>query len=91
MNKELEEAIKICNDFVEENKTRKIILHKAIETVLKALENSIPKEVIEKKIKEYKKDYKTKYDVGFGKNWISKEQQDIEKQIKILQELLEEK
>lgn len=52
MNKELEEAIKICNDFVEENKTRKIILHKAIETVLKALENSIPKEVIEKKIKE---------------------------------------
>ena len=38
---EIEEAIKICEDFIEENKDRKIILHTAIRTVLQALKNVI--------------------------------------------------
>ena len=39
----LEEAKKICKDFIEENKSRKIILHTAIEILLQELENSISK------------------------------------------------
>lgn len=78
----LEEAIKICNDFAEENKTRKIILHKAIETVVEAIENSISKEVIEKKIEELKnKSGGNTYHVQFT----------INSNINLLKELLEEK
>ena len=36
---ELEEAKKICQDFIDENKNRRIILHTAIETIVQALEN----------------------------------------------------
>lgn len=36
---EIEEAIKICEDFIEENKDRKIILHTAIQTVLQGYED----------------------------------------------------
>ena len=49
---EIEEAIKICEDFIEENKDRKIILHTAIQTVLRELKNSISKEIIREKINE---------------------------------------
>lgn len=66
MNKELEEAIKVLNRF----KSIKILygntfamhledleqLQQAIETVLNYIDNSIPKEVIEKKIEEINKD-----------------------------------
>lgn len=50
----IEEAKKICNDFIEENKSRKIILHTAIETVLQALDrNSAGNiEVTDEKINE---------------------------------------
>ncbi len=40
MNKdkmEIEEAVKICENFIKENKSRPIVLHTAIETVLQAL------------------------------------------------------
>lgn len=65
MNKELEEAIKTCNEIIKENKgTIKILQRtlkseteeeylqeqtKAIETVLNYIDNSIPKEVIKEK------------------------------------------
>lgn len=87
----LEEAIKICNNFVEENKSQKIILHKAIETALQALENSIPKEVIEKKIEELQE--KLKHYEEYSKlNMLEKINVDIvDCKIAILQELLEKK
>ena len=44
---ELEKAIERCNDFINENKSRPIILHTAIETVIKELKNRIPKKKIE--------------------------------------------
>lgn len=66
MNKELEEAIKTCNEIVKENKRTIKILKgtlkskteeeylqeqiKSIETVLNYIDNSISKEVIEEKI-----------------------------------------
>ena len=55
------------------------------------LENSIPKQVIENKIEELKKDYDKKYDLFMGYKCESREQQDILKQMGILQELLEDK
>ena len=80
MNKdkmELEEAIRICEDFINENKSRPIILHTAIATVLQELENSTPKKKIEEKKKELE-EIKTK--TG-----------DVILAIKILQELWEGK
>lgn len=60
MDKELEEAKKILNNYIEKYYERNKYclafnedsLKQAIETILQALENSIHKEVIEKKIKE---------------------------------------
>lgn len=83
MNKELEEAIKICNDFIEENKSRKIILHKSIETVLKALENSVPKDIIKEKLEKLNNSAKIHKD----KTILTI----IEREKLVLKELLEEK
>lgn len=52
---------------------------------------SIPKDKVREKIEELKNDRKTKYDSFMGYRVESREQQDIDKQIKILQELLEGK
>lgn len=53
-------------------------------------ENSIPKQVVIAKIEQLKNDYDKKYDVFMGYKVESREQQDILKQIGILQELLKE-
>ena len=83
---EIEEAIKICEDFIEENKDRKIILHTAIQTII---ENSIPKKKIKDKIEELDKSIEktdklqpsaTRYDTL----------QKLEYQAEVLQKLLEE-
>ncbi len=89
MNKELEKAVEIlkrdirkplyCGDIT-------IVCISDLETVLKALENSIPKEVIEKKLQELDK-------------WIDKgkyanygmDPYELKSQRKVLQELLEKK
>ena len=101
---ELEEAIKICEDFIDENKSRPIILHKAIETVLKAQENSIPKKKIEHDLEVcqnvYKKEmkpYQTEY--GLDVTYLSKkEKQELVNkrnclitQMETYKQLLEEK
>lgn len=87
MNKELEEAIKILKplaigDFITWFNTEGVVnVEIAVETVIQALENSIPKEVIEKKIEELKnKSGGNTYHV----------QSTINSNINLLQELLEE-
>ena len=54
------------------------------------LKNSIPTQVVIAKIEQLKNDYDKKYDVFMGYKVESREQQDILKQIGILQELLKE-
>lgn len=102
MNKELEEAKKVLNMW---NKAEEIVINdekefdkkpyiqrkQAIETALNYIDNSISKEAIKEKIKELKNNRKTKYDDYMGYKFESREQQDIDKQINILQELLEGK
>lgn len=109
-NKELEEAIKVLNAFINAIDTYGTIdykcinnLYKPMQTVLTALEeyekqldldyvdkNYIPKHIIEEKIKELQNIRETKSDNYMGYKVESREQQDIDKQIIILQELLEE-
>lgn len=99
MNKELEEAIKICNNFkncmVEKDKLEiykasfklgtyyKRDLDNAIEIVLKALENSISKEVIKEKKNKLLQEYREIIQTNSIKAFI------IKCQIELLQELLE--
>lgn len=51
--------------------------------------NSIPEQAIKDKIEKLKNDYDQKYDLYMGYKVESREQQDILKQMSILQELLE--
>ncbi len=96
MNKELEESKRTIKDYIhdwignstdEDGYTKYEIgeeeqkFFEAIETVLQALENSIPKEVIEKKIEELNEN-------GY---WDFIEERDYEEAINILKKLLEEK
>lgn len=57
----------------------------AIETLIQALENSISREVIEKKLKELKKEYKKVLETNSMQAFI------LKCQIEILEELLQEK
>lgn len=61
----------------------------AKEEVEELLENSIPTQRVEDKLEELKKNYDKKYDLYMGYKVESREQQDILKQMSILQELLE--
>ena len=81
---EIEEAIKICEDFIEENKDREIILHTAIQTII---ENSIPK----KKIKDNIKAYEKLIDDISESEQYSHEIPLYRHDIQVLQELLEDK
>lgn len=102
MSKKLKESIKKLNNLIKNANIEDIDMNdilqtqeiEAIETVLRALKNSIPKEVIEKKVEEYKKHLpdKTTYEEfrnGNTYTLISK-QTTYELAIKVLQELLEE-
>ncbi len=100
MNKdkmELEEAKRICEDFLDENKNRPIILHKAIKTVLQALDkekyfnkihgyhmkyNFIPKKKIEDILEE------VYTDEGMGYELDKDEKTGA---VRVLRKLLEEK
>lgn len=82
MNKELEEAIKVLNSYINAIDTFGTIdykcinnLYKPVKTILKALDNSISKEVIEKKIEELK-NIKSEKD-----NELDKVSEEIQKQI----------
>ena len=94
----LEEAIKICDDFIDENKNRPIILHKAIKTVLQELEEATEERDM------YLRQLNRVFDNGFISKkkiedkikeldengyWEFLEQRDLDKTINILQELLE--
>ena len=60
----------------------------AKEEVEELLENRIPTQRVENKLEELKKNYDEKYDLYMGYKVESREQQDILKQMSILQELL---
>ena len=71
-------------------------LKSAVESVLEknkeleeVIENSIPTQKVENKLEELKNNYDKKYDLYMGYKVESREQQDILKQMSILQELLE--
>lgn len=89
MNKELEEYIKSYNELKEHKSIIKNIdtdfFFKTVDALLLNLENSIPKEVIENKIEEYKKE-------GFEyENKICTMYYKKQNEIDTLQELLEGK
>ena len=92
---ELEKAIKILKQCWKETKFNETEKRIAIETVLQALENSIFKEVIEKKIEEIQPRYK-KYIAKIDKEELKNISISLFKGIKleaqreILQELLKE-
>lgn len=87
MNKELEEAIKICNDFVEENKSRKIILHKAIEIVLEALKNYQEKYNFYLKVcNESEKDLRNILENSIPKEVIEKKIEELQEKLKHYEE-----
>lgn len=72
-------------------------LKSAVESVLEknkeleeVIENSIPTQKVENKLEELKNNYDKKYDLYMGYKVESREQQDILKQMSILQELLGE-
>lgn len=72
-------------------------LKSAVESVLErnkeleeVIENSIPTQRVENKLEELKKNYDEKYDLYMGYKVESREQQDILKQMSILQEILGE-
>ena len=72
-------------------------LKSAVESVLEknkeleeVIENSIPTQKVENKLEELKKNYDEKYDLYMGYKVESREQQDILKQMSILQEILGE-
>lgn len=89
MSKELEEAKKQCEHIIKfytdldtiHSSKNKCFEIRAIETILNYIDNSIPKEVIEKKIEELNEN-------GY---WDYLEERDLEKTKNILQELLEGK
>lgn len=76
---------KRIQELEEENKK------KSIELICyqEELDNSIPEQAIKDKIEKLKNDYDQKYDLYMGYKVESREQQDILKQMSILQELLE--
>ena len=78
---------KRIQELEEENKK------KSIELICyqEELDNSIPEQAIKDKIEKLKNDYDQKYDLYMGYKVESREQQDILKQMSILQELLETK
>lgn len=82
---ELEQKDKRIQEMEEENKK------KSIELICyqEELDNSIPEQAIKDKIEKLKNDYDQKYDLYMGYKVESREQQDILKQMSILQELLE--
>lgn len=100
---ELEEAIDrlimmkhfICYDSDEDEENQEAIRDiEAIETVLQALENSIPKEAIEEKIKELNKEiekYREYTELGIETDveWVDNVAN--RQVVTVLQELLEEK
>lgn len=93
MEMELEEAIKHCEIFIKCMRTDlkeeckdNFILAEAIETVLQALEKSIPKKRIEDKIKELKT--YLKYAVKYAN---TTEQTCTSIELNVLQQLLEDK
>lgn len=102
MNNELKEATKKLNNFIlETNKIKDTSeewhgymndelheLKRTVEIVLKAVENSIPKEVVEEKIKELKVPILIYGGRGNGRTYARAEKQ---AKIWILQELLQEK
>ena len=85
MQAELERKDKRIQELEEENKK------KSIELICyqEELDNSIPEQAIKDKIEKLKNDYDQKYDLYMGYKVESREQQDILKQMSILQELLE--
>lgn len=87
---ELEEAKKICNDFIDENRSRKIILHEAIETLLQAQENSIIIDLIENKMKELEKEEKKELKGMKGQDRYYTKQMYMYRKM-ILKELLQDK
>lgn len=101
MNKELEKNITFLKDMVKEYKTFGDLhnpefedtekIYRVLETALNYIKNSIPKQLIEDKIEELKEERKEKWDYYMGYKVQSREQQDIDKKIEILEELLEGK
>lgn len=93
MNKELEEAIERLNDFssITVLYGNTFAMHteqleqiqKDIQTLIQIAENSISREVIEKKLTELKREYKEALETNSTKAFI------LKCQIEILQELLE--
>ena len=86
---ELEKAIERCNDFINENKSRPIILHTAIETVIKELKNRIPKKKIEDILKNIQEEYELLLEYQSGKE--SNRTKYLRGKIHLAQELLEDK
>lgn len=82
MNKELEESIIIFKELEIEDDKEFI---KARETILKALENSISKEVIKEKKQKLEKEYKECLEENSTKAFI------LKCQLEILEELVEGK
>lgn len=80
MNKELEEAKKQCEYIIKfytdlytiHSSEKKCVEIQAIETVLQALDNSIPKEKIENKINKLEKQYKEALEENSTKAFILK-------------------
>lgn len=86
MQQQINEKDKRIQELEEESRK------KSIELICyqEELKNSIPTQVVIAKIEQLKNDYDKKYDVFMGYKVESREQQDILKQIGILQELLKE-
>lgn len=92
MNK-LEKAIKILEYFITEYDEEEVSyrqVEEAIKIALQTLKNSIPKEVIEKKIEELNDEEKEIYKKDIGNNELYR-LKIIDETIKVLQELLEGK
>lgn len=81
----VESVLERNKELEEENKRKQTLLVCAGEVI----ENSIPMQKIEDKLEELKNNYDKKYDLYMGYKVESREQQDILKQMSILQELLE--
>ena len=62
-----------------------------IQSLERKLENSIPVSLVEEKIEELKQERTLKYDNYMGYKIESREQQDIDKKVQVLQELLEKR
>ena len=73
----------------EKLKNQEATQRKINELLVQRYSNSIPKQKVKEKIEELKQERTLKYDNYMGYKIESREQQDIDKKVQVLQELLE--